>query len=112
MGENGAKQSAAGAAMAERLVDELATIGDVSSKKMFGGYGIFDDGVMFALVDASGNPFLRADDTTSSAFEAAGSEAHGRMPYWRIPAEVMNDEERLRDWAGRARDMARAAKKR
>jgi DNA transformation protein len=77
--------------MAERLLDELTPLGDVTTKKMFGGYGVFEDAVMFALVDSSGGAFLRADETTAARFEEAGSEAHGRMPYWRIPHAVLDD---------------------
>lgn len=111
MGEKGARQSTSGAEMAERLLDELAPLGDVSTKKMFGGYGVFVDGVMFALVDSAGGAFLRADAATEARFEAAGSEAHGRMPYWRIPPVVLDDTPSLLDWANEARDVARAAKK-
>jgi DNA transformation protein len=111
MGENGARQSTAGAAMAERLIDDLAPLGDVTTKKMFGGYGVFEDAVMFALVDSTGGAFLRADDATSEKFVAAGSEAHGRMPYWRIPQTVLDDSTSLLEWAMTARDVARAAKK-
>ncbi len=111
MGEKGARQRAAGTEMAEWLLDELAPLGDVTTKKMFGGYGVFVDGVMFALVDSAGRAFLRADDATSSEFAEAGSEAHGRMPYWRIPQAVLDDSTSLTKWATTARDVARAAKK-
>lgn len=97
--------------MAERLLDELAPLGEVTAKRMFGGYGVFEDGVMFALVDSSGGAFLRADETTSARFEEVGSEAHGRMPYWRIPPTVLDDSDSLVDWATMARDVARVAKR-
>lgn len=111
MGEKGAKQSAAGADMAERLVDELVPLGDVTARKMFGGFGLFEDGVMFVLIDSAGTAHLRADDTTSGEFAAAGAESHGRMPYWQIPQPVLDDPEQLLEWAQTARDVARAAKK-
>jgi len=111
MGEKGAQQSVAGAEMAERLVDELAPLGDVTTKKMFGGYGVFEDGVMFALIDSTGGAFLRADETTATRFEEADSEAHGRMPYWQIPQAVLDDSALLMEWAMTARGVARAAKK-
>jgi DNA transformation protein len=112
MGEKGARQSQAGSAMAEQLLDELAPLGAVTAKKMFGGYGVFADGVMFALVDSAGRAHLRADEATAPGFEAAGSDKHGRMPSWQIPDDVMADPDQLLAWAGRARDVAVAAKKR
>ena len=111
MGDKGARQSEAGAAMADRLLDELAPLGAVTAKKMFGGYGLFDDGVMFAIVDSTGHPYLRADETTAPVFVDSGSEKHGRMPYWRIPSEVLADPDQLLAWAGEARSVAVAAKK-
>lgn len=111
MAEKGARQSTAGAETAERLLDELAPLGNVTSKTMFGGCGVFEDGVMFALVDSSGDAFLRADDATAPEFAEAGSEAHGRMPYWRIPKAVLDNAAALMQWATTARDAARAAKK-
>ncbi len=111
MGEKGAKQSAAGADMAARLLDELAPLGDVTTKKMFGGYGMFEDGVMFAIVDSAGDAFLRADDATSRAFEKQGSPRHSRMPYWQVPSPILNDSTALLEWSTPARDVAKAAKK-
>lgn len=111
MGEKGARQSTAGAEMAERLCDDLAPLGDVTTKKMFGGYGVFEDTVMFALIDSTGGAFLRADETTATKYRESGSEAHGRMPYWQIPPAVLDDPALLMEWATTARDVARAAKK-
>ena len=111
MGEKGAKQTAAGADMAERLIEELVPLGHVTAKKMFGGFGIFENGVMFVLVDSAGIAHLRADATTSDRFAAADSERHGRMPYWQIPETVLEDPAQLLEWATTARDVARAAKK-
>lgn len=111
MGEKGAEQTAAGAETAAMLVDELARLGNVTSKKMFGGHGIFDDGIMFALVDSTGAAFLRADESIAGEFEAAGSKRHGRMPYWSIPDHVLGDSDLLVEWAGTARSVAITAKK-
>ncbi len=111
MGDKGARQSSAGAETAERLVHDLAPLGSVTSKKMFGGYGVFDEGIMFALVDSDGAAFLRADDSTAASFDQAGSAAHGRMPYRRIPDAVIAEPATLLDWARKARDVAVAARK-
>ncbi|MFC6287832.1 TfoX/Sxy family protein [Nocardioides sp. GCM10027113] len=110
MGEKGARQSAEGAERAAMLVESLEPLGPVTSRTMFGGHGIFLDGTMFALVDTRGAAYLRADDATAPDFEAAGSERHGRMPYWRIPDAVLQDPDQLLAWGGRAGEVARAAK--
>lgn len=111
MGEKGARRSAAGAEAVEGLVDDLQPLGDVEPKKMFGGYGVFLDGTMFALVDSAGGVFLRGDDTTAGEFAAAGSSKHGRMPYWEIPDAVRSDADQLVAWARRALTIAEGAKR-
>lgn len=78
---------------------------------MFGGYGVFANGVMFALIDPDGVAHLRAGPDTQPRFEAAGSVKHARMPYWSIPAGIRNDSDALAQWATEALDVARAAKK-
>jgi DNA transformation protein len=111
MGERGAKASAAGAAATAALVEALQPLGAVRSRAMFGGHGLFEDGVMFALVDSGGDAFLRADEALRPDFEAAGSTRHARMPYWSVPADVLEDDAQLLDWGGRALTAARAAKR-
>ncbi len=62
MGEKGSKHSEAGAAAAAAVVDDLVELGDLRGKKMFGGFGLFCEDTMFAIVDPAGIVFLRADD--------------------------------------------------
>ena len=99
MGTKGARSKAAGKETAASVVMTLEPLGDVSSRSMFGGYGIFREGVMFAIVDPEGRLYLRADGTTALAFEAAGCSQHARMPYWEVPEPIREDPERLREWA-------------
>ncbi len=105
MGEKGSQRTGAAKESAERFVAALAPLGDVTSKGMFGGYGIFRDGSMFGLVDSVGEWFLKAnDDAQATAFQEAGSRKHGRMPYWSVPATVTSDEATLHAWARDAAD--------
>ena len=107
MGTKGARSDPASGATARRLVEELAEVGPVEAKKMFGGHGLFCDSVMFALVDPRGVAFLRAGDE-GRKFEKAGGHRHGRMPYWSIPEAVQADHDTLVRWAAQALDVARA----
>ncbi len=97
--------------IAASLEDRFAPLGDVRAKAMFGGFGLFADGVMFALVTKDGTPYLRADDTTASRFLDRGSSKHRPMPYWSIPAEVLDDDAALLEWAEQALDVARTHSK-
>ena len=111
MGEKGAEAGQDAAKMAEQVVREWAPLGEVSSRKMFGGYGIFESSVMFALVNSQGELYLKADDSNRPRFEEVEAKKHGRMPYFQPPPEVLADEQMLREWAQVSLEVAHAAKK-
>jgi DNA transformation protein len=100
MGRKGAKYSEEVGRFADELVAAFDGLGDVSWKKMFGGAGVFVDGSMFALIDSDAQLHLKVDETNRERFEAAGSEKHGRMPYYVVPASILDDDDSLLEWAG------------
>ena len=83
---------------------EIEGIGTLTVDTAYGGD-------TFVIVDSAGHRYLRADAATSPSFEAAGSDKHGRMPYWQIPDGVLADPDQLLEWASAARDVAHTAKK-
>ena len=95
---------------AVQLTEDLAPLGDVTSRSMFGGFGIFESGVMFAMVDSSAIVRLRADEVSAPALGAAGGEKFGSMPYWSIGDDVRADPDKLIEWATTALTVARQAK--
>ena len=107
MGEKGDKNTPDASSAAESLVNLLSEIGDITSKRMFGGHGIFHEDKMFGIIDSSGTAFLKANDFLEERFEKAGSEKHGRMPYYSIPSAVLEDRDELVRWAN---DSIRATK--
>jgi DNA transformation protein len=100
----------------ELLKDGLRGLGPVSVRRMFGGAGVYADGVMFGLV-ADDTLYLKADDETKSGFEAeglapfvyAGSGGTVAMSYWRIPERLLDDPDEMVDWARTALGVARRA---
>ena len=52
----------------EYLLELLEDFGDVNAKRMFGGFGMYRDGLMFGLVDKN-TLFLKADDENRPDFE-------------------------------------------
>ncbi len=102
MGTKGSKLSVQSSQSAGEFVERLLPIGDVTSKKMFGGYGIFEAGTMFALVNSEGEIFLKVSEANRARFDAAGSVQHGRMPYYRIPDAVLDEDSELLIWAKEA----------
>lgn len=91
----------------EFLEDQFAPVGGVSFRAMFGGLGIFRDGVMFALV-ADDTLYFRVDDASRPDFEAEGSGpfTYGgkgvTMSYFQAPERLMDDPEEFRNWAEKA----------
>jgi len=98
----------------ELLKDSLRGLGPVSVRRMFGGAGVYADGVMFGLI-SDDTLYLKADDETKSAFEAEGLapfgyEGSGRtvaMSYWRIPERLLDDHDEMVGWARIALGVAR-----
>ncbi len=83
-------------------------------RRMFGGAGIFCDGLMFGLI-FDGAIYLKIDDETIPDFEREGSKpfvytrakSPGRvgkasLNYWRLPERLYDDPDELAVWAGRA----------
>lgn len=99
MGTKGARYSDQVGTFAEELTEELGGLGELSWKKMFGGAGVFVDGSMFALIDSDAQLHLKVDDTNRAQFEAAGAEKHGRMPYFAVPSEILEDDDQFLEWA-------------
>jgi DNA transformation protein len=107
-----------GSALVEHLMDVLRPLGGVAPRRMFGGAGLFRDGVMFALI-ADEVLYLKADATTVPAFEAEnlgpftyGTKNGSRVltSYWRVPERLLDDDEEMRDWCHRAADVAARGK--
>ena len=94
----------------DEILDRLSAFAPVSSRFMFGSFGLYVDGAMFGLV-IDGALCLRADEVNRPAFEAAGLqpwvyESKGKrvtMPYYPIPEDDFDDTEALRAWFEGAR---------
>ena len=110
MGQKGAKLKPEATAAVDTPVEKLATLGEVTSRKMFGGYGIYESGFMFALVSSDGIAHLKVDNSNLAKFEKAGSEKHGRMPYYSIPASVLKNTRSLCSWASESLAVAKSSR--
>lgn len=98
------------AIVAAEMLEALGPVGDLSSRSMFGGFGLFESGTMFAIVDSGGRLYFRVDSDTQVRYEDAGSQKHKPMPYFEVPVDVLDDDPRLLEWAREAADVAHAAK--
>ena len=108
---------ASSAGFLEFLAEQLAGLGPVSIRRMFGGTGVFADGVMFALVSDDAL-YFKADESTCGDFEAEGMGAFnyatkgGRntiMSYWRAPERLFDEPDEMLAWARKALATAKRA---
>lgn len=97
------------------VLEQLAAAGRVTPRAMFGGVGLYLDGLFFALIDDD-TLYFKADDASRGRYEAAGSRpfcpdpAHPEqaMGYWQVPADVLEDPDELAAWARTALGVALA----
>ena len=102
MGIKGDKLTEESTISAEMMTEKLAPIGGITTKKMFGGHGLFHDAKMFGLIDSKGIAFFKVTDESRPDVEAKGAHQHSRMPYFSIPIPVFEDHETLLVWAKQA----------
>ena len=110
MGQKGAKLTQEATKASEILVQTLSDLGKVHSRKMFGGYGIFESGAMFALITSEGKIHFKVDPSNRTRFEDAGAEQHGKMPYFEIPNNVLKNKQKLHEWARDSMNIAHISK--
>jgi len=95
------------------VLDQLSAAGAVTAKSMFGGVGLYCQGLFFALIDDD-TLYLKVDDATRPDFERLGSQpfhpfgddSHG-MQYYELPADVLEDRTAVLPWVERALGAAR-----
>jgi len=97
------------------VLDLLEPLGAVRARAMFGAAGLYLDGTFFAII-AGDVLYLKADEASRGAFEAAGASPFApfadkarTLSYYEVPGEVMEESERLCAWARRAWQAARRA---
>ena len=100
---------------AEFLREQLAPLGRVTMRRMFGKTGVFCDGLMFGMV-TDNMLCLRVDDHNRAAFKEAESfpplnyGKKGRtidLSFWRAPERLLDEPDELVTWARAALAAAR-----
>jgi DNA transformation protein len=89
----------------ESLHEVFEGMGRIEARRMFGGYGIYHDGRMFALV-VGDTLYLKADADTLAEFEKRGLpdfgfEREGRRmetSYRQAPEEIFEDRKEAMRW--------------
>jgi DNA transformation protein len=101
---------------AEALKELFKPFGDVAVKRMFCGYGVYAEGLCFAI-ESDSEVFLKVDTESRASFSAAGSSpfiylAKGKpmaTSYWRLPPNARDEPGELVRWAKLGLEAARRA---
>src|SRR6195256_1022681 len=92
---------------AEFLREQLAPLGRITVRRMFGKTGVFSDGVMFGMVTEN-TLYFRVDDQNRVTFKEAESfpplnyEKKGGtidLAFWRVPERLFDEPDELLTWA-------------
>ena len=91
---------------ADRIKEIFEPFGRVEVKRMFGGAGVYRDGLCFAMA-VDGDIYLKVDDDNRERFRAAGSRPFvysmkgkpQEMSYWRLADAALDDGAELKRWA-------------
>jgi DNA transformation protein len=97
------------------ILDQLTCVGEVTSRRMFGGAGLYLKGIFFALI-ANDVVYFKVDDSNRGEYETKemgpfkpfGEKSYA-MHYYEVPIEVVEDGDTLRVWAEKALDVAQRA---
>jgi DNA transformation protein and related proteins len=105
----------ASASFAELLREQLAPIGPITVRRMFGKSGVFCRGLMFAMVTDDAL-YVRVDEKNRDVFkEAADSPPLNYtkkgetidLSFWRVPERLFDEPDELLVWARAALEAAR-----
>jgi len=88
------------------LNDILSGIKGISHRAMFGGYGIYKDEIIFAII-SDDKLYFKVDDSNRVDYEKHGSKpfvySQGKhkattMSYWELPSKILNNKKELPSW--------------
>jgi DNA transformation protein and related proteins len=100
------------------VLEQLAGLGGVAARRMFGGVGLYCEELFFGLID-NDTLYLRVNDDNRADYTARGmgqfrpyaDRPEISMTYYEIPAEILEDPAQLVVWAQRSVAAALAAAK-
>jgi DNA transformation protein len=100
----------------EYVREQLASLGRVTSRRMFGGVGLYANGLFFAILDGD-RLYFKTDDSNRADYEARGSKPFAPFPdkpemkmnYHEVPSDLLDDAEDLTRWAKKAVAVALSA---
>ena len=91
----------------EEGLDRLAALGEVTSRPLFGGHGLYWRETIFGIL-FEGRLYFKVDEQSKPDFVSRGmgplrpNERQTLKSYYKVPPEVLAEPEALLSWAGEA----------
>lgn len=115
-------QKTANDSFVENVLEQFVGVQNITTRRMFGGYGIYRSGVMFAVI-ADDRLYFKVDAENKQDYQTAGSvpfiyDRHDKqgakklitMSYWEVPPHILEDRDLLFKWMIKSHEAAIRAK--
>jgi DNA transformation protein and related proteins len=90
------------------VLEQLAGLGDVVAKRMFGGMGLYHKDVFFAVLDDD-QLYFKVNDDSRPDYLSAGMrpfrptrDGPASKTYYQVPDMVLQDARGVQEWARKA----------
>jgi DNA transformation protein len=89
------------------VLDQLQELDGMEARRMFGGYGLYQDETFFGILH-QGRLYFKTDEATVGEYRKRRMKAfrpNARQTlksYYQVPVEIVEDADQLADWAERA----------
>lgn len=89
------------------ILDQLHALTDVEARRMFGGYGLYQDETFFGIIH-KGKLYFKIDEFTAGAYRRRKMKPfrpnakQTLKGYYEVPVDVIEDNDQLCEWALKA----------
>ena len=89
------------------VLDQLGALGDIDGRRMFGSYGLYHRGLFFAIL-SKGRLYFKVHEDTRKEYVDSGMKPFRPTKkltlksYYEVPHEILENRERLAEWARKA----------
>ena len=99
--------------------DLLADLDGVSSRAMFGGYGLYKNGIIFGMI-VDDTLYFKVGEDNVGDYKAQGSKPftyqakNGKkvaMSYYEVPADIVEQPQQIKEWVSKAITASKKSKK-
>ena len=89
------------------VLDQFRELDDVEARRMFGGYGLYQDETFFGIIH-KGRLYFKIDDATVGEYRELKMKPfqpnakQTLKSYYQVPVDIIEDADQLRQWAEKA----------